>query len=407
MSITNKKSINDVDLTDKRVLMRVDFNVVSAVTGKVEDKLRLENAVPTIKLALEKKAKVITLLSHCGRPDGKVDEKYSLKPVIPVLEELLGSKVQFASCCIGDEIESMIASASPGTIILAENLRFHAEEEGKGATEEQIALFRSKLSKLGDILVNDAFGCAHRAHSSMVGISLPRVSGLLLKKELDYFGRILQTPDRPFLAILGGSKIKDKIQVIYSLLDKVDMVLIGGGMAYTFCKVIYGMNIGMSLFDKVGAEIVPDIMKKAEEKGVKIYLPLDFACGDAFKPDCNMKIFERENGIEEGWEGLDIGPKSREQAKEVISKAKLVCWNGPQGVFEFDRFAVGSVTVLDALCDATANGCCTVVGGGDSGALCQKFDRVAKMSHVSTGGGASLELLEGKQLPGVLALDSK
>jgi len=292
MNISNKRSIVDADLADKNVIIRVDFNVVSAVTGKVEDILRVENAIPTIKLALEKGAKCITLLSHCGRPAGQRVPKYSLKPVVPVLEKFLNIPILFSDDCIGEELENKIKNASKGTVILAENLRYHAAEEGgKECSEDDVKKFRAGLTKLGDILVNDAFGTAHRAHSSMVGIDLPKVSGLLLKKELDYFDKILSKPDRPFVAIMGGSKVKDKINVIFSLLDKVDMILIGGGMSYTFHKVMNNINIGRSLFDKVGAEIVPDIVAKAKEKGVKLILPIDFVCGDNFSADCNTKYF--------------------------------------------------------------------------------------------------------------------
>lgn len=416
-ALANKLSLQDVDVKGKQVLMRVDFNVVSAVTGKVEDLNRLEGATPTIKLALEKGASRVVLVSHCGRPDGQKDMKFTLKPVIEPLSKLVGKEVIFVSETVGPNVEKLIKETPEGSVILLENLRFHIEEEGKGvdadgkkivADEAKVKEFRAQLTRLGDIFVNDAFGTAHRAHSSVVGVELQKVAGNLLKKELDYFSMVLESPQRPFLAILGGAKVKDKIQVIKSLVEKVDEIIVGGGMAYTFLKVMNNMPIGDSLYDKVGAEVVPEIVAKAKERGVKLHLPVDFRCGDAFKNDCNMKICEAETGIPDGWEGFDIGPKTQELFKSVIARVKLVCWNGPMGVFEFDNFSSGSKTVLNALVEATkSNGCITVVGGGDSAALTSKYNHNQDMSHVSTGGGASLELLEGKQLPGVVALDSK
>eukprot|EP00915_Cephaloidophora_sp_WS-2016_P011346 GHVH01016684.1.p1 GENE.GHVH01016684.1~~GHVH01016684.1.p1 ORF type:complete len:417 (-),score=86.31 GHVH01016684.1:77-1327(-) len=416
MSISNKLSIQDVELKGKRVLMRVDFNVVSAVTGEVEDENRIVGAVPTIKYALEKGAKKVILMSHCGRPDGRVVEKFSLKPVVPFLEKHLGKSVVFVPKTVGPEVEKIIADSPEGSVLLLENLRFHIEEEGKGVDEsgnkatadkKKVDEFRAQLTKLGDVFVNDAFGTAHRAHSSMVGVDLKRVSGLLLKKELDYFSMVLENPKRPFVAILGGAKVKDKIQVIKSLIELVDDVIIGGGMAYTFLKVMNNMEIGDSLYEPESAEVVRDIISSAKAKGVNIHLPLDFRCGDKFSNDCERNTYLAKEGIPAGYMGLDIGPLSEECFQTVIAKSKLVCWNGPMGVFEFDNFASGSKTVLDALVAATKNGCITVVGGGDSAALTSKFKQNENMSHVSTGGGASLELLEGKKLPGVVALADK
>jgi len=416
MSLTNKLSITDVELTGKRVLMRVDFNVVSAVTGEVEDENRIVGAVPTIKLALEKGAKKVILISHCGRPDGQVVPKFSLKPVIAPLEKHLGKSVVFVPETVGPNVEKAINDAADGSVLLLENLRFHIEEEGKGvdasgkkvtADAEKVKEFRASLTKLGDIFVNDAFGTAHRAHSSMVGVDLQKVSGLLLKKELDYFGMILEKPSHPFVAILGGAKVKDKIQVIKSLVQKVDEIIVGGGMAYTFLKVTKDMKIGGSLYDPVGAEVVPEIMAEAEKRGVKMHFPVDFRCGDKFSNDCNTKDCTAAEGIPEGWEGFDIGPETEKLFAKVISQSKTVCWNGPMGVFEFEKFAGGSKVVLDTLVAATKNGTITVVGGGDSAALTSKFNQGANMSHVSTGGGASLELLEGKVLPGVAILSDK
>jgi len=416
MSLSNKVSITDVELAGKRVLVRVDFNVVSAVTGEVEDENRILGAVPTIKLALEKGAKKVILISHCGRPDGQVVPKFSLKPVITPLEKHLGKSVIFVPETVGPNVEKAINDAADGSVLLLENLRFHIEEEGKGvdasgnkvtADATKVKEFRASLTKLGDIFVNDAFGTAHRAHSSMVGVDLTKVSGLLLKKELDYFGMILEKPSHPFVAILGGAKVKDKIQVIKSLVQKVDEIIVGGGMAYTFLKTTKGMEIGDSLYDPVGAAVVPEIMAEAEKRGVKMHFPVDFRCGDKFSNDCNSKVVLAADGILSGWEGFDIGPETEKLFAKVIGGSKMVCWNGPMGVFEFEKFAGGSKTVLDSLVAATKNGTITVVGGGDSAALTSKFNQTANMSHVSTGGGASLELLEGKVLPGVAILSDK
>ena len=414
--LSNKLSVNDIaeELAGKRILMRVDFNV-PIQDGVVKDKTRVVAAVPTIKLALEKGAKSVILMSHCGRPDGRVQEKYTLKPVAPVLEELLGTKVEFLNDCVGADVEK--ACAGKTGVILLENLRFHVEEEGKGVDAEgnkitadpkKVEEFRASLSKLGDIFVNDAFGTAHRAHSSMVGVQLEkRAAGLLLNKELDYFAKALESPQRPFLAILGGAKVKDKIQLIENLLDKVDMMIVGGGMAYTFAKVNDDMPIGDSLFDEAGATIVPNIMAKIDEKKVEFMLPVDYVCGKEFKNDTDIRCVTKADGIPFGFGGFDCGEQTRKNAREMILKAKTICWNGPQGVFEFPNFANGSLAVLDAVVESTKNGCISIVGGGDTASLVENAGKSAEMSHVSTGGGASLELLEGKNLPGVAALSTK
>jgi len=409
--LSSKARICDLPVIEgKRVLIRVDFNVPIA-DGQVADKSRITATVPTIKAILAKKPKSVILMSHLGRPDGQVKPEYSLRPVISVLEkELGGVPVHFIEDCVGVEEEC----SNLNGIILLENLRFHPEEEGSSiingekikASKEIIEKFRASLTRLGDVYINDAFGTAHRAHSSMVGVNLPvRVAGLLMEKELSYFGKALENPDRPLLAILGGAKIKDKIQLIMSMLDKVDMLIIGGGMAYTFLKVLKNVPIGNSLFDEDGAKIVPDIMKKASEKNVQILLPDDWICGDKFHKDAN--IVEVSGSIPDGYMGLDIGKNSVEIFSEAISKAKTIVWNGPQGVFEFPRFAKGSIAVLDAVAKATKNGAVSIVGGGDTAALVEQAGRASEISHVSTGGGASLELLEGKQLPGVSALSNK
>uniref|UniRef100_A0A0G4F590 Phosphoglycerate kinase n=1 Tax=Chromera velia CCMP2878 TaxID=1169474 RepID=A0A0G4F590_9ALVE len=416
--LSSKIGLADIadQVKGKRLLMRCDFNV-PIKEGAVTDPKRIRETIPTIKFALEKGAKAVILMSHCGRPDGKKEMKYTLKPVVPVLEELLGKKVTFLDDCVGADVEKACADPAEGSVILLENLRFHVAEEGKGtdekgekikASKESTDAFRASLTKLGDIFVNDAFGTAHRAHSSMVGVDLPiKAAGLLMKKELDYFGQALESPQRPFLAILGGAKVADKIQLIKSLLDKVNLLIVGGGMAYTFLKVLKGMPIGSSLFDEEGAKIVPEIMEKAKEKGVEILLPVDFTCADKFDPEANTQAAEEAAGIPDGWMGLDCGPKSIENAKAMIGKAKTIVWNGPQGVFEFPKFAVGSNSFLEACVEATKGGAVTIVGGGDTAALVEQQGKSAGFSHVSTGGGASLELLEGKELPGVLALSSK
>ncbi len=401
-----KMSISDLSLSGKRVLMRVDFNVPMA-DGKITNDARIVAALPTIRLALDQGASVI-LMSHLGRPKGKRALEFSLEPVAVALGKLLDRPVKFLSDCVGADVESACAAAKPGDVILLENLRFHAEEEGKGAEPAAVEAFRASLTKLGDVYVNDAFGTAHRAHSSMVGVNLPqKASGLLLQKELEYFGKALSEPERPFLAILGGAKVADKIQLIENLLDQVDEMIIGGGMAYTFKKELNGMAIGKSLYDEAGAKIVGKLMKKAEERGVKIHLPVDFQTADAFSNDANKGYATEADGIPDGLEGLDCGPESIKIFTDAVARAKTIVWNGPVGVFEFDNFAQGTKVLSDAVVAATAAGATTIIGGGDTATAAAKFGAEDKVSHVSTGGGASLELLEGKQLPGVVALSDK
>jgi phosphoglycerate kinase len=367
-----------------------------------------------VQYALEKGAKSVVLMSHLGRPDGKKVDKYSLKPVADELKKLLAKDVQFLSDCVGPEVEAACANPAPGTVILLENLRFHIEEEGKvtaadgtkvKADPKNVTAFQASLSKLGDVYVNDAFGTAHRAHSSMVGCQLPqKASGFLLKKELTYFAKALEKPDRPFLAIMGGAKVADKIQLIENLLDKVNEMIIGGGMAFTFLKVLNNMEIGNSLYDEEGSKIVQKLVDKAKEKNVQIHLPVDFVTGDKFAEDANVGAATIASGIPAGSLGLDIGPKSEEAFCAAVLRAKTIVWNGPPGVFEFAKFAHGTKAVMDAVVTATKQGACTIIGGGDTATCCAKYDTEDKVSHVSTGGGASLELLEGKVLPGVAAL---
>jgi len=409
----NKLSIDALDLKGKRVLIRVDFNVPLKGT-EITNTQRIDAALPTIQHALNSGAKSVVLMSHLGRPDGRRQEKFSLKPVADMLVKKLGRAVEFLHDCVGAEVESVCADPAPGTVILLENLRYHVEEEGKGVNEagekvkadpEAVTKFRASLSKLGDIYINDAFGTAHRAHSSMVGCALSqRASGFLMKKELTYFAKALETPVKPFLAILGGAKVKDKIQLINNMLDRVDEMIVGGGMAFTFRKVHDKMNIGTSLYDEEGAAIVEDLLAKAAAKGVKVHLPVDFVTADKFAEDATVGAATLESGIPDGVMGLDCGPASNKLFAEVVGRAKTIVWNGPAGVFEFENFASGTKSLMDAVVQATANGATTIIGGGDTATCCAKWGTEDKVSHVSTGGGASLELLEGKVLPGVAAL---
>ena len=412
-----KLFIEDLDLKGKRALIRVDFNVPQdKATGAITNTKRIEAALPTIKYALDQGASVI-LMSHLGRPDGKRIEKFSLKPVADALAKLLGKPVQFLNDCVGAEVEAACAKAKPGDVILLENLRFHIEEEGKVKLEdgsklkadpEKVKAFRASLTKLGDVYINDAFGTAHRDHSSMTGVQLPqRARGYLMKKELDAFSAVLDHPKRPLLAILGGAKVADKIQLINNLLDKADEIIIGGGMAFTFKKVLNNMAIGNSLYDAEGAKLVPDLMKKAQEKGKKIILPVDYICGDKFAADAQVKVADDATGIADGWLGLDVGPKSTALFLDAIKRAKTIIWNGPAGVFEFPAFEKGTKAMAEAIVAATAAGATTVIGGGDTATAAKKYGADKKVTHTSTGGGASLEFLEGKVLPGVAALSDK
>ena len=412
-----KKTIKDLDLAGKRVFIRVDFNVPQdKQTGEITNTQRITAALPTIQHALDQGASVV-LASHLGRPNGERVAKYTLKPVAAKLQELLGKPVKFLDDCVGSEVEAACAALKPGEVILLENVRFHIEEEGKAKDSEgnsvkadpaKVASFRASLSKLADVYVNDAFGTSHRAHSSVTGVELPhKVAGFLVEKELAAFAAVLENPQRPLLAILGGAKIADKIPLIRNLVEKADDIIIGGGMAYTFHKVLNGMQIGNSLYDPAGAEIVQELIAKAKEKGVRIHLPVDFITGDAFSPTANTGSATVESGIPDGWEGFDCGPKTRELFAKVIASAKTIVWNGPCGVFEFDIFAEGTKAMANAVAAATEAGAITIVGGGDTATAAKKFGVIDKVTHASTGGGASLELLEGKILPGVAALNDK
>lgn len=356
-------------------------------------------------------------MSHLGRPDGKRNAKYSLQPVVPVLEKKLGKKVIFTDDCVGSEVEKTVNEASDGQVILLENLRFHAEEEGSSkdadgkkvkADKSEVEKFRKGLTALGDIYINDAFGTAHRAHSSMVGVDLPqKASGFLMKKELEYFAKALENPKRPFLAILGGAKVSDKIQLIDNLLDKVNTLIICGGMAFTFKKTLENVKIGNSLFDEAGSQKCAELMEKAKKNDVKIVLPTDYITADKFDKDAKTGTATDAEGIPDGWMGLDCGEESIKLYKQAIDESATILWNGPPGVFEMDKFANGTKATMDAAVAAAGNGKIVIIGGGDTATVASKYGVEDKLSHVSTGGGASLELLEGKALPGVVALSSK
>ncbi|MBO1623843.1 MULTISPECIES: phosphoglycerate kinase [Bacillus] len=393
----NKKSIRDVDLKGKRVFCRVDFNVPMK-DGKVTDETRIRAALPTIQYLVEQGAKVI-LASHLGRPKGQVVEEMRLTPVAARLGELLGKEVKKADEAFGPAVQEMVAAMNEGDVLVLENVRFYAGEEKNDAE------LAKEFAALADLFVNDAFGAAHRAHASTAGIAdyLPAVSGFLMEKELEVLGKALSNPERPFTAIIGGAKVKDKIGVIRHLLDKVDNLIIGGGLAYTFVKAL-GHEIGQSLCENDKIDLAKEFMALAKEKGVNFYMPVDCVIADDFSETANVKIVDIDS-IPADWEGVDIGPKTSEIYADVIKNSKLVVWNGPMGVFEMTPFAEGTKAVGQALADA--EGTYSVIGGGDSAAAVEKFGMADKMSHISTGGGASLEFMEGKELPGVVCLNDK
>lgn len=393
----NKKSVKDVELKGKRVFCRVDFNVPMQ-DGQVTDETRIRAAIPTIKYLLEHGAKVI-LASHLGRPKGQIVEEMRLTPVAGRLSTLLGKEVMKADEAHGESVKAMIVNMNEGDVLLLENVRFYPGEE---KNDPELA---KAFAELADLYVNDAFGAAHRAHASTEGIAhyLPAVSGLLMEKELAVLGKALSNPERPFTAIIGGAKVKDKIGVIENLLDIVDNLIIGGGLAYTFVKA-QGHEIGKSLLEEDKLELAKSFMKKAEEKGVKFYMPVDAVVADAFAIDANSKTVSIEE-IPADWLALDIGPKTAEIYSNVIEDSKLVIWNGPMGVFEWAKYAGGTRAVAETL--AEANDTYSIIGGGDSAAAVEKFHLAERMSHISTGGGASLEFMEGKALPGVVALNNK
>ncbi|MDP4114648.1 MAG: phosphoglycerate kinase [Bacteroidota bacterium] len=393
-----KLSIDKIELNGKRVLVRVDFNVPLDDNLNITDDIRITSSLPTIKKIINDGGKVI-LMSHLGRPKGKVNPKYSLKPAAVRLAELLGKEVILAPDCIGEEVKAIVAKMNNGDVVLLENLRFHEEEE-KNDPE-----FAKQLAELGDVYVNDAFGSAHRAHASTEGVTKYIsicAAGYLMKKELDYLGGAVLDPKRPYCAILGGSKISGKIDVITNLLDKVDTMIIGGGMAYTFFKA-QGKEIGTSLLEAEKIELAKEVLAKIADKKINVLFPVDIVAVAEFKNDSPSQVYSIDS-IPKDKMGLDIGPKTIEIFKKAILDSKTIVWNGPMGVFEMDNFAIGTNAVANALVEATENGSITVIGGGDSAAAIAKAGLETKVSHVSTGGGASLEFLEGKNLPGVTAL---
>ncbi|WP_413378495.1 phosphoglycerate kinase [Alkalihalobacillus sp. 1P02AB] len=392
----NKQTIRDLDLNGKKVFCRVDFNVPMK-DGVITDETRIRAAIPTINLLVEKGAKVI-LASHLGRPKGEVVEELRLTPVAKKLSELLGKDVKKVDVAYGEEAKEAANGLNDGEILVLENVRFYPGEE---KNDPELA---KEFAKLADVYVNDAFGAAHRAHASTEGIAhhLPAAAGLLMEKELDVLGKALLTPERPFTAIIGGAKVKDKIGVIESLLEKVDNLIIGGGLAYTFIKAL-GHDIGKSLLEEDKIDLAKSFMEKAKQNGVHLYLPTDALVADDFAEDANTKVVPIDS-IPSDWESLDIGPETIATYQKVVSESKLVIWNGPMGVFEINTFANGTKGVANALAESEAY---SVVGGGDSAAAAEKFGVADKMSHISTGGGASLEFMEGKELPGVVALNDK
>ena len=393
----NKKTVKDIDLKGKKVFVRCDFNVPMDKEQNITDNTRIVAALPTIKYLLEQNCKII-LASHLGRPKGEVKPEFSLAPVAKELSKLLNKEVIMAKDVIGEDATNKAANLKEGEIMLLENVRFHREETDNDPE------FAKKLASMAEVYVNDAFGAAHRAHASTAGIAvyLPAVSGFLIEKELTVLGNAINNPERPFMAILGGAKVSDKIGVIDSLLDKVDTLMIGGGMAYTFFKA-QGYSVGNSLCEEEKTGLALEAMKKAKQNGVKLLLPIDTKIGKEFKPDTESKTVAWTD-IPDGWEGFDIGEKTIEMFKNELKNAKTVIWNGPLGLFEFDQFAIGTNEIAKTLADLDAT---TIIGGGDSGAAVAKAGLADKMTHICTGGGASLEFLEGKKLPGIECLLDK
>lgn len=392
-----KLTIDDLDVRGKRVLVRVDYNVPLDEDRKITDDTRIRASLPTLNYLLEQGASLV-LMSHLGRPDGVVTENLRLDPVRERLEELLGRPVQKTDDCIGPEVEAKAKALRPGEVLLLENLRFHKEEEKNDQD------FARSLARLGDVYVNDAFGAAHRAHASTEGVAryLPAAAGRLLSKEIEVLGKALNNPDRPFIAVLGGAKVSDKIGVITNLLSKVDVLIIGGGMAWTFIKA-QGYEVGNSLLDAERIDLAAQLMEDAKARGVELLLPVDAIIADRFAPDAQTRVVDVQD-IPAGWQALDIGPKTSELFVAAIKKGKTIVWNGPMGVFEMEPFAQGTIAVAEAMANSTGT---TIIGGGDSVSAVEQAGLADRMSHISTGGGASLEFLEGKTLPGVAALTDR
>ena len=393
----NKKTVRDIDVKGKKVLVRCDFNVPQDENGNITDNRRIVSALDTIKYLLDNNTKII-LCSHLGRPKGEFKPEFSLKPIAAELARLLGKEVKLAKDVIGEDAQNLVNNMAEGEIVLLENVRFHREETDNDPE------FSKKLASFAEVFVNDAFGTAHRAHASTAGVAdyLPAVSGFLIEKELNFMGDALNNPQRPFMAILGGKKVSDKIGVIEALLEKVDTLMIGGAMAYTFFKAM-GYGVGESICELDKLDLAKELMEKAKQKGVKFMLPVDTKVGKEFDPNTESKVVKYTE-IPDEWEGYDIGDETIKMYIEELSKAKTVVWNGPVGLFEFDQFAVGTNNLAKALGDLDA---VTIIGGGDSAAAIEKLGISDKFSHISTGGGASLEFLEGKKLPGIECLLSK
>ena len=393
----NKKTVKDIDLKGKKVFVRCDFNVPMDENQNITDNTRIVSALPTIKYLLEQNCKLI-LASHLGRPKGEVKPEFSLKPVAKELSRLLGKEVIMAKDVIGEDAMTKSANLKEGEILLLENVRFHREETDNDPE------FAKKLASMAEVYVNDAFGSAHRAHASTTGIAsyLPAVAGFLIEKELKFLGNAVNNPERPFVAILGGAKVSDKIGVIDSLLEKVDTLMIGGGMAYTFFKA-QGYEVGNSICEMDKLDLAKNAMEKAKQKGVKLMLPVDTKIGKEYKPDTESKVVKYTE-IPADWEGFDIGPETIKMFSDELKTAKTVVWNGPLGLFEFEQFAEGTNSIAKVLSEIDAT---TIIGGGDSAAAVKKAGLEDKMTHISTGGGASLEFLEGKKLPGIECLQDK
>ncbi len=395
-----KLTLNDIDVKEKKILMRVDFNV-PIIDGKITDDNRIVQALPSINHVLEEGGLLI-LTSHLGRPKGEPNPEFSLKPVAEHLASLVDAKVHFAEDCVGEKAKSVIDAAKFGEIVVLENVRFHKEET------ENDEIFSGQLASHADVFINDAFGSSHRAHASVAGVTRylqPAASGYLLDKEIKYLSDSVNDPNRPFVAILGGAKVSDKIPVIENLINKVDTIIIGGGMAYTFL-VANGKSVGKSLLQEEMIPMAKQLMETAKEKGVNLMLPFDFVIADDFSDDANQEVVDEDN-IKDGWEALDIGPQSAISFGNIIKNARTVLWNGPMGVFEMPSFAEGTNAVAQALAEATKFGATTIIGGGDSASAIKQAGLSDQVSHVSTGGGASLEYLEGKDLPGVTSLTDK
>lgn len=385
--------------------------------GVITNNKRIVETIDTLKDILAKNPTALTIMSHMGRPKGQVVEKQSLKPVAIELEKLLDRKVTFIEDCVGSQARVAVDNAKDGEVILLENLRFYPEEEGKGLDElgemveadpKDVTIFRNTLSSFGDIFINDAFGTCHRAHSSMVGVDCGiKAAGYLLERELRYFDKALQKPERPLLVVMGGAKVEDKILAIMNLMEKADDIIIGSAMAYPFLKVLHNMDFGKSLYNPESEPLVFPVLKKATATGCVLHFPKDFVCGDSFSNDANLYNTNREDGMADDWIGMDHGPTTCKLFEKIVHRAKTIIWNGPQGVFEFKKFAVGSEHMANAIADRTSMGAQSIVGGGDSVSLIENMGNSKRYSHLSTGGGACQELMEGKALPGIMALDLK